>query len=69
MVIAERLSARQLIVQRVSFRLYIYIYIYIYIYPSHFGSRGALCVCVTLRVPRLGTKPGDVHELATRSGA
>ena len=46
-VIAERLSARQLIVQcgQLAFVcVYICIYIYMYIYPSHFNCVGEVSV-------------------------
>ena len=46
-VVAERLSARLLIVQCGQFAfvcMYVCMYVYIYIYPSHFNCMGAVSV-------------------------
>ena len=42
-VIAERLSARQLIVQRSQFA-FVCMYVCMYVYPSHFNCVGAVSV-------------------------
>ena len=42
-IIAERLSARQLIVQRSQFA-FVCMYVCMYVYPSHFNCMGAVSV-------------------------